>query len=282
MFINDNFRSNFNLKKLAMNIFKQNKNIFFIIFIMLTISCKEKIHYEYYENGNIKETQISLNKENNSNKEYIIMRYKENGALIDSFYTINGEINGIKKTSNNKDSVIEYSEFKNNILNGNMIAYFPNGKVRYQGKMLNGKRVGTWLYYYKNGNISAFQQFMRPDSTLFYRKYYDNGEIAQTIGKGIVRMNKIKDTVKVNEIYETEIYPVFPPNCKINIFTNFKEKTPYSKKFGRINFEGFSQIILKKQMKEIGVFDWKLKWEIIDTLRNNTYKGSSILKVIVI
>ncbi len=253
--------------------------LYFFIFLSCNSKYKNKILYKYYENGTIKGKCIILDKNKDPEKESIMLEYDKFGNQIDSFYLKNGKINGIRKIFNLNDSITDIFEYHDDLKNGKVIGYYPDGKLRYKGFCSNDKDSGDFYWYYRNSVISAYKYFSKPDSLIFYRKYDENGKISQTISRSIFRLVLNNIIFKLDDTLKANIFPAFVPNCKINIYSNLAEKSSKSNKFKRINFDGYPFIILHKRLRERGDAEWKFRWELYDTLRNNSYKGFSLIKV---
>ena len=53
----------------------------------------------------------------------------------------------------NTGNLILEKNYLNNLLHGDYIYYWDNGQIRFSGKFVENKRVGTWFNYDKQGNI---------------------------------------------------------------------------------------------------------------------------------
>ena len=49
--------------------------------------------------------------------------------------------------------IILEKHYSNNLLDGEYIYYWDNGKIRFNGMFSKNKRIGTWTNYDKNGEI---------------------------------------------------------------------------------------------------------------------------------
>ena len=59
----------------------------------------------------------------------------------------------------NSGNVILDKNYLNNLLHGEYIYYWDNGKVRFSGMFSNNKRIGIWLNYDKNGKIIYKEEY---------------------------------------------------------------------------------------------------------------------------
>lgn len=55
--------------------------------------------------------------------------------------------------------------------------YYPSGIKKVEGKMLNGKRTGKWVYYYENGFIWSEGVFKDDVRDGYSMVYHENGKI---------------------------------------------------------------------------------------------------------
>jgi antitoxin component YwqK of YwqJK toxin-antitoxin module len=66
--------------------------------------------------------------------------------------------------------------------------YYPNGKLESTGTLINGKKNGTWVYYFENGNVSRKINFKDdledglvktffPDNKRNEEIFYSNGNV---------------------------------------------------------------------------------------------------------
>ena len=53
----------------------------------------------------------------------------------------------------NTGQIILEKHYSNNLLDGEYIYYWDNGKIRFNGMFSKNKRIGTWTNYDKNGEI---------------------------------------------------------------------------------------------------------------------------------
>jgi len=105
--------------------------------------------------------------------------------------------------------------------------FYKNGKVRASGKKINGRKIGIWKSYYKNGQICSIEKYnkknfisLRTGEWKFYHK---------------------NDKLKAIEKYENEIkkgeWKIFYKNGKLKEIRNYKKEkneTKYYRKNGKL------------------------------------------------
>lgn len=64
--------------------------------------------------------------------------------------------------------------------------YFPNGKLKSEGKVLNKLKAGVWTFYYDNGYIQSSGNYLRDSMNGKWEFYYDNGQL---MGKANYKMS---------------------------------------------------------------------------------------------
>ena len=61
----------------------------------------------------------------------------------------NGKRNGISKNYYSNGELFYIAEFKNNILDGNVLTYSKDGNILSKGLYCKGEKCGDWYYYDK-------------------------------------------------------------------------------------------------------------------------------------
>lgn len=97
------------------------------------------------------------------------------------FYYENGQISSEVTIKNSKD-IKTVAYFKNGFLNfishdsGQYIGYFENRNIKAEGKLLDGKKIGKWLWYYSNSKKESEVNYDdKGNLNGKYISYYENG-----------------------------------------------------------------------------------------------------------
>jgi antitoxin component YwqK of YwqJK toxin-antitoxin module len=83
-------------------------------------------------------------------------------------------------------------------LNGEIKDYYPNGKLRQQGKYIQSKRDGIFCWYFPDGTLEKQEKYELGRYKCTYEKYFHNGSLLiKGNEKGILEQydiygNKIK------------------------------------------------------------------------------------------
>lgn len=120
------------------------------------------VRNEYYPSGQIKTTSMFRN----GIPEGIKREYSQYGQITSSYMFKNGILTGegIIKEDGNKEGL--WKEF------------YPDGKIKSEGKYDNGKQVGEWKFYHQNTKLEQTGKFNKqgkPDGV--WRWYYDSGQL---------------------------------------------------------------------------------------------------------
>jgi antitoxin component YwqK of YwqJK toxin-antitoxin module len=88
---------------------------------------------------------------------------------------LNNIINKIKAINPNIKFVGEFDE--KNLRNGYWEGYFSNGKIKWKGNYINGKKDGYWVIYYFNGNLMWKGNYVNGIEEGYWENYYYNGNL---------------------------------------------------------------------------------------------------------
>jgi antitoxin component YwqK of YwqJK toxin-antitoxin module len=87
-----------------------------------------------------------------------------------------GELVVYKKYYNNKQ-LMEYREFRNGMKNGKQIAYWDNGKKRFQFEAVNDTYEGVLKEWDYNGNLFHLAHYKNGQEEGVQKLWYENGKI---------------------------------------------------------------------------------------------------------
>lgn len=146
-----------------------------------------KLHYEEcHEDGLLK----------------CITRYDTTGIPIQKIILEKG--NGAFTLRNIKNQLLIAGEYKNGLLEGEVVRYLSpkqvqnrdqfmlglinglseeytvDGKLKEKGSYLDGEKTGEWSYYHDNGQLSSTGVYQRDERIGEWKWYYDTGELRRT------------------------------------------------------------------------------------------------------
>ena len=82
------------------------------------------------------------------------------------------ESKSIKQDSN---WVLYY--YKGELLNGDILSYYENGKLRSEGNYKEGKKEGVWKEWYENGQLDEIINYKDGKRDGLRKVWYENGEL---------------------------------------------------------------------------------------------------------
>jgi len=77
--------------------------------------------------------------------------------------------------------IMQKSYYKNSVLNGWNIIYFPNGEVKRKSYYTNGQPDSTEFYYFDTGEVNTKESFKDGKREGLKLTYYKNGQIEQKL-----------------------------------------------------------------------------------------------------
>lgn len=191
----------------------------------------------YSQNGTIK----SEGNRKNFQLDSVWKFYNELGKLAFEFNYKEGKKNGLKKTYDPKEAVIVSSEnYVNDIKQGNVINYYPDGKVKQTIPFVDGKEEGQGYEY-------------APDSTIITLTQYKMGFIQKE-----ERINR-KDGNNLKQGMWKQFYPTGMLKTEVN-YTDDKMNgylKEYSPKGSLSNTTKYVNGILQNNVPELAKLDVK-------------------------
>jgi antitoxin component YwqK of YwqJK toxin-antitoxin module len=168
-----------------------------IIFYDNTTPVAEWTRYEgnsiSQKSGKIITGKVDMLRKKNSTKEYEtiiynnniisdqnVITYNENKIRISETPYKNGMVNGVFKWYDDKGHLKGEQVYLNDVLEGQVRAYYPSSKVLWEGTNKNGKLEGLRKEYLESGILKAETQFKNGIPDGLFRWYYENGKLNGT------------------------------------------------------------------------------------------------------
>lgn len=83
-----------------------------------------------------------------------------------------------KKTLHYDDGTIkEIRETKNDVLHGRWKFFFNNGELKKEGSFSQGKSIGTWKIYNKEGQLIFIENYKNGNEHGIWKAFFSNGNI---------------------------------------------------------------------------------------------------------
>lgn len=172
MYLSDN---NF-MEWCTKNIF-QSKRIYIHVFLLITFillqSCQEGNNYKkYYPTGELLMVGDTIN---GMPQGKMVEYYKSGNIKAVYFYNNNNKIDGEMHIYYEAGQKSQIQHYKNGVLHGIIQDFYPDGKIRIETYMIQGKESGKRKKYFMNGNIMEELTFKEDKLNGIARKYDSTG-----------------------------------------------------------------------------------------------------------
>ncbi len=105
----------------------------------------------FYPSGKPKEQTVFV-KKNGKKEVFGFQELHENGQIkMGGQFDANGKRTGLWESFYEDGKPWSIGEYENGVEIGGKKTWYPNGKIRYQGQMRNGKPFGQWIFYDESG-----------------------------------------------------------------------------------------------------------------------------------
>ena len=151
------------------------KTLYLLLNILFFSACSESVEFkitEKYDKHHIKSIETLV-----EGRVVKKVTYAEDGsqAIVDQF---DQDILVNRWTTRSLGKGYENSE-----------VYFPNGQLRKKGYLKNGKKVGKWTFFHRDGNIEAERLFHEDKPTGIWVVYNHHHEIDHFEDHGLLKTN---------------------------------------------------------------------------------------------
>lgn len=163
-----------------------------VFLCLLFVSCftyAQKLHKEYYDNGQLKSVGQQKGLKKGEREIYSIssregIKYEDEKKVGEwKFYYKNGQLSSIGSYRDEK----RIGEWK---------FYYENGQLRSEGKFKNDKRIDAWKSYDKNGQLESIEKYEN-ENVVELQEYYKNGKL-----KHITKYHKNGEFAGMSEYYK--------------------------------------------------------------------------------
>jgi uncharacterized protein len=128
----------------------------------------------YYKNGKLEQTGVYLKNEKPDGEW---KWYYDNGNLwMEEFYD-GGLENGMMTEYSDSGTVIAKGNYVDGLEDSSWV--YQMGDTKVQGSYKEGKREGTWKYYYDNGNLNFSGKYIDDNADGKHSYYWDNGKLRE-------------------------------------------------------------------------------------------------------
>lgn len=149
------------------------KQIFLLVFIIVIpiLSCQKEQEIKYYKSGSI-EARIDLDSNGVPNGPF--ETFYQSGVLRSKGNWVNGIGNGYRERYYENGQIKEISYWRNRKLHGGLNLFFPNGSAQLKANYVEGKKIGIYKIFNKDGTTSEIHLF-GPNEELYYLVKFSNG-----------------------------------------------------------------------------------------------------------
>ena len=117
----------------------------------------------------------------NGKRTGVWKKFYDNGKIRYSGQFINGKEVGVFKfytiNSSSQPSIVK--KYRKNSDTALVTFYTGKGTVKTEGKMLGKKRIGKWIYYFFDGEISSEEEYSNGSLNGVLKNYYRNGKLTE-------------------------------------------------------------------------------------------------------
>jgi antitoxin component YwqK of YwqJK toxin-antitoxin module len=154
----------------------------------------ELLHAYRYENGVLKDTSLTIEKQINIVEEYYDKRdstgnliKKSSGGFVNGVpvgvhrtYDSLGRVNSSRLYDSNGNLIGKGIVTEEGDKTGNWTFFYSSGQVKSKGKYYLNRRVGQWVYYFKSGKVEQRGNFYKGVPHGEWIWYFENGNIHRT------------------------------------------------------------------------------------------------------
>lgn len=110
-----------------------------------------------------------------------------------------GKLNGTFKVYDKAGTMVEMSEWRNDLREGKTLSYFGNGKISGEYTYSKGKLVGEYKIYYETGEIKKVSNIGSAEYTYNTRSFDQSGNLFEmkSVFKVSEQVINIGDTVTI-------------------------------------------------------------------------------------
>lgn len=232
----------------------------------------DQLVLERYEDGTVKKSQLIT-----GDLSYAIISFTSDGRVLDSIPFINGVENGIGFKHDFEKGVRYIYEFINGQMEGDVNGYYMTGAIYCKGQMFQNRRVGTWLYYTKDGRVEQFEVRLPNNSIPVYIKVFSYADEVPSVsleGGCPILFSVYSDTlpIKSEAVVDLTIMDT-PPEGTIKLFCGQISED------GR-NFDDLVEIIYSSSRFDYplgviseGINQWSILYEVYDSISDSNNKG---------
>lgn len=151
-----------------------------LLAVLTVLSCNEINSPRVYVPSNAKELSILNDTVFFKNEKFngvLFQLQSNNNDTLFSQEIENGLLNGVSKKWFTNHQLMEYREYKMGKKDGKQIAYWDNGKKRFEFTAKNDAYEGEMKEWSINGNLFHMAHFINGQEDGIQKMWYENGKI---------------------------------------------------------------------------------------------------------
>ncbi|WP_081867922.1 toxin-antitoxin system YwqK family antitoxin [Hymenobacter sp. IS2118] len=102
---------------------------------------------------------------------------RPNGSVETSMKLLDGQRHGAYKATFANNTPERFGEYRNGLMQGEWLTYYPDGQLQKKGRYRNGQEEGEWTSYFPNGKVESVYQYQGGDVHGLSRRYNPAGEL---------------------------------------------------------------------------------------------------------
>ena len=251
------------------------RNFLFAVLLFVVCSCSTK--KELKSQKIIQDDLIITGNINPIYNGFITFHDLKSGVLVQESFYENGRLNGISKTYNEKGSIKEIVNYKNDTIHGNVFYYDTFGILENVTNFFYGLRVGPSSTF-RNGILSQYT-FYSFDNIPLYSINYDsiNTKSLAEVNDGFFLLSYNSTT---NRGLKYIVFNVSPPKYKCNYYlvkTNKQKKVLNTIDSFDIKGIWFTFFINEDSLKNENEY-YAIQLRVIDSINNKDFDALKLLK----
>jgi len=162
-------------------------------YICHTSTKGDKIHVEGFEKGDSLKKVFDYEASKSLRKDGYFSQYNKQGKRLFSMLFEDGIAK--KLSVNFTDSTLGRYTLKNNLLSGQYVMYYSNGKIKEYGQYKDNAPIGAWTFYNDAGKVITEGNYCGEFRRLFYN----------VPTKRLITLNQFLDTVKSETLTKVKL-----------------------------------------------------------------------------
>lgn len=135
------------------------------LLLLSMLSCRTqngRVVLEKFDNGKPKTERWFSIEHDDTLFSHEVQYHPDGQKKLEGALTADGQRDSTWTAWREDGKLWSQTSYSNGKENGVSVAYYPNGQKYYEGRFVNGQRVGLWLFYDEAGQEVNRQDFGKP------------------------------------------------------------------------------------------------------------------------